>query len=76
VFDTTAFHEMDPARTLEQLHQALLEVLQQQEKISEDLLRQTFENWEDYQNHTLHPRPVPSDGLPAKEGQAHPLSSG
>jgi hypothetical protein len=25
-------------------------------------------------HHTLYPRPIPFDGLPAKEGQAHPLS--
>ncbi len=47
------FSEMDPARTMEQLHQALLEALQQQGKISDDLLRQMLENWEDYQKSEL-----------------------
>jgi Ca-activated chloride channel family protein len=50
------FYEMDPTRTMEQLHQALLEALQQQGKISEDLLRQMFENWENYQNSELAER--------------------
>jgi Ca-activated chloride channel family protein len=50
------FYEMDPARTMEQLHQALLEALQKQGKISEDLLRQMFENWEDYQKSELAER--------------------
>jgi Ca-activated chloride channel family protein len=50
------FYEMDPSRTMEQLHQALLEALQQQGKISEDLLRQMFENWEDYQKSELAER--------------------
>jgi Ca-activated chloride channel family protein len=47
------FYEMDPSRTMEQLHQALLEALQQQGKISEDLLRQMLENWQDYQKSEL-----------------------
>jgi len=47
------FYEMDPERTMEQLHQALLEALQQQGKISDDLLRQMPENWEDYQKSEL-----------------------
>jgi len=50
------FYEMDPARTMEQLHQALLEALQEQGKISEDILRQMFENWEDYQKSELAER--------------------
>ena len=50
------FYEMDPTRTMEQLHQALLEALQQQGKISEDLLRQMLENWEDYQKSELAER--------------------
>jgi Ca-activated chloride channel family protein len=49
----TNFYEMDPTRTMEQLHQALLEALQQQGKIPEELLRQMFENWEDYQKSEL-----------------------
>jgi Ca-activated chloride channel family protein len=50
------FDEMDPARTMEQLHQALLEALQQQGKIPKDLLRQMFENWEEYQKSELAER--------------------
>ena len=50
------FHEMDPERTMEQLHQALLEALQQQGKISDELLKQMFENWEDYQKSELAER--------------------
>src|SRR5208337_3109879 len=50
------FDEMDPARTMEQLHQALLEALQRQGKISEDLLRQMFEKWEEYQKSELADR--------------------
>ena len=52
----TSFYEMDPARTMEQLHQALLEALQQQGRIPEELLRQMFENWEDYQKSELAER--------------------
>jgi Ca-activated chloride channel family protein len=50
------FDEMDPTRTMEELHQALLEALQQQGKISESLLRQIFENWEEYQKSELAER--------------------
>ena len=50
------FYEMDPERTMEQLHQALLEALQQQGKISDELLKQMFENWEDYQKSELAER--------------------
>jgi Ca-activated chloride channel family protein len=50
------FYEMDPARTMEQLHQALLEALQQEGKIPEDLLRQMLENWEDYRKSELAER--------------------
>jgi len=50
------FYEMDPSRTMEQLHQALLEALQQQGKIADDLLRQMFENWDDYQKSELAER--------------------
>jgi Ca-activated chloride channel family protein len=50
------FYEMDPARTMEQLHQALLEALRQQGRISEELLRQMFENWEEYQKSELAER--------------------
>jgi Ca-activated chloride channel family protein len=52
----TNFYEMDPARTMEQLHQALLEALQQQGKIPEELLRQMLENWADYQKSELAER--------------------
>jgi len=41
------FYEMDPARTMDQLRQALLEALQQQGKIPDDLMRQMLENWEE-----------------------------
>ena len=47
------FYEMDPERTLDQLHQALLEALQQQGRIPDDLMRQMFENWEEYQKSEL-----------------------
>jgi len=47
------FYEMDPARTMDQLHQALLEALQQQGKIPDDLMRQMMENWEEYQKSEL-----------------------
>jgi Ca-activated chloride channel family protein len=50
------FYEMDSERTMEQLHQALLEALQQQGKISDELLKQMFENWEDYQKSELAER--------------------
>ncbi len=50
------FYEMDPERTMEQLHQALLEALQQQGKISDELLKQMLENWEDYQKSELAER--------------------
>ena len=52
----SSFYEMDPSRTMEQLHQALLEALQQQGRIPEELLRQMFENWEDYQKSELAER--------------------
>jgi len=50
------FDEMDPTRTMEQLHQALLEALQQQGKIPDGALRQMFENWEEYQKSELAER--------------------
>jgi Ca-activated chloride channel family protein len=46
-------YDMDPARTMEQLHQALLEALHDQGKIPDDLLQQMLQNWEDYQNSEL-----------------------
>ena len=52
----TNFYEMDPARSMEQLQRALLEALQQQGKISDELLRQMLENWADYQKSELAER--------------------
>jgi Ca-activated chloride channel family protein len=46
-------YDMDPERTMEQLHQALLEALRDQGKIPDDLLQQMLQNWEDYQNSEL-----------------------
>ena len=53
---STGIYEMDSTRTLEQLHQALLEALQQEGKIPDELLRQMLENWEDYQKSELAER--------------------
>jgi len=50
------FYEMEPERTMDQLHQALLEALQQKGKISDDLMRQMLENWEEYQKSELAER--------------------
>jgi len=50
------FYEMDPARTMDQLDQALLEALQQQGRIPDDLMRQMMENWEEYQKSELAQR--------------------
>ena len=46
-------YDMDPERTMEQLHQALLEALRDQGKIPDDMLQQMLQNWEDYQNSEL-----------------------
>jgi len=46
-------YAMDPERTMDQLHQALLEALRDQGKIPDDLLQQMLQNWEDYQNSEL-----------------------
>ena len=46
-------YDMDPERTMDQLHQALLEALRDQGKIPDDLLQQMLQNWEDYQNSEL-----------------------
>ncbi len=46
-------YEMDPERTMDQLHQALLEALRDQGKIPDDMLQQMLQNWEDYQNSEL-----------------------
>jgi Ca-activated chloride channel family protein len=47
------FEEMDSERTLEQLHQALLEALRDRGMISDETLAQMLENAEDYQNSRL-----------------------
>jgi Ca-activated chloride channel homolog len=46
-------YDMDPERTMDQLHQALLEALRDQGKIPDDMLQQMLQNWEDYQNSEL-----------------------
>jgi Ca-activated chloride channel family protein len=46
-------YDMDPERTMDQLHQALLEALRDQGKIPNELLQQMLQNWEDYQNSEL-----------------------
>src|ERR1039458_8383188 len=46
-------HEMDPEKTIEQLHQALLEALREQGKIPDEMLQQMLQNWEDYQKSEL-----------------------
>ena len=43
----------DPSRTMDQLHQALLEALRDQGKNPNDMLEQMLQNWEDYQNSEL-----------------------
>ena len=48
-----SIYDMDPERTMEQLHQALLEALRDQGKIPDDMLQQMLQNWEDYQNSEL-----------------------
>jgi Ca-activated chloride channel family protein len=46
-------YDMDSERTMDQLHQALLEALRDQGKIPDELLQQMLQNWEDYQNSEL-----------------------
>src|SRR5579862_6248756 len=46
-------YDMDPERTMEQLHQALLEALRDQGKIPNDMLQQMLQNWEEYRNSEL-----------------------
>jgi Ca-activated chloride channel family protein len=46
-------YEMDPERTMEQLHQALLEALRDQGKIPHQMVQQMLQNWEDYQSSEL-----------------------
>ena len=65
------FYEMDPERTMDQLHQALLEALQQQGKIPDDLMRQMFENWEEYQKSELAQRIKQLLERLAEEGYIH-----
>ena len=47
------FYEMDPERTMEQLHQALLEAMRDRGMIPQDLLDQLLKNAENYQNSKL-----------------------
>ena len=46
-------YDMDAERTMEQLHQALLEALRDQGKLPDELLQQMLQNWEDYQHSEL-----------------------
>ena len=47
------FQEMDPERTMERLHQALLEALRDQGKLPDELLQQMLQNWENYKDSDL-----------------------
>ena len=47
------FYEMDPERTMEQLHQALLEAMRDRGMIPQELLDQLLKNAENYQNSKL-----------------------
>ena len=47
------FYEMDPERTMEQLHQALLEAMRDRGMIPQDLLDQLLKNAENYPNSNL-----------------------
>src|SRR5690242_6734910 len=47
------FYEFDPERTMEQLHQALLEAMQNRGMIPQQLLDQLRENLENYQDSQL-----------------------
>ena len=51
-----SIYDMDPERTMDQLHQALLEAMRDQGKIPDELLEQMLQNWEDYQNSELAQR--------------------
>src|SRR5581483_7887941 len=46
-------YEMDPEKTMEQLHQALLEALRNQGMLSDEMLQQLLGDAEDYQNSPL-----------------------
>jgi Ca-activated chloride channel family protein len=48
-----SIYDMDPERTMDQLHQALLEALRERGKIPDDMLEQMLQNWEDYQKSEL-----------------------
>ncbi len=47
------FYEMDPEQTMEQLHQALLDAMQNQGMIPPDLLKKLMENAANYENSDL-----------------------
>jgi Ca-activated chloride channel homolog len=47
-------HELDMERSLEELHQALLQALQEKDLIPEDLLKELLQNPEQYSQSTLH----------------------
>ncbi len=82
------FYEMDPERSMEELHQALLEALRNQGMIPQDLLRQLLENAGNYESSQLHElieklmERLAEDGYisiehPAeRDGQAKPLNEG
>jgi len=46
-------YDMDPQRTMDQLHQALLEALREQGKIPDQMVEQMLQNWQDYQSSEL-----------------------
>jgi Ca-activated chloride channel family protein len=47
------FYEMDPQRTMEELHRALLEAMQKRGMIPEEMLQKLLENAQNYQNSEL-----------------------
>jgi Ca-activated chloride channel homolog len=47
------FYEMDPQRTMEELHRALLEAMQNRGLIPEEMLQKLLENAQNYQNSEL-----------------------
>jgi Ca-activated chloride channel family protein len=48
-----SIYEMDAERTMEQLHQALLEALRDQGRIPDELLQQMLQDWENYRKSEL-----------------------
>jgi len=46
-------YDMDPERTMDQLHRALLEALSNQGKIPDNLLQEMLQNWQDYRKSEL-----------------------